>query len=43
MLDLELPEEPSLRSQEAEKGDDCAEGLFFCMALFLRLEEPLAS
>jgi hypothetical protein len=43
MLGLVLPKELSFHSQEAGEEDDCAEGLFFCMALFLRFEEILAS
>lgn len=42
MLGLELLEEPLLQSLGAEEGGDCAGGLFFCMALFLLLEETLA-
>ncbi|KAJ6859841.1 hypothetical protein NC651_036220 [Populus alba x Populus x berolinensis] len=42
MLGLELPEEPSLQSLRAEEGGDYVEGLFFCMSLFLHLEETLA-
>jgi len=42
MLVLKLLDEPSLQSLEAEKGGNCLEGLFFCMALFLLLDETLA-